>query len=400
MVDSFVAAKFGEPVLIPAHDKNSLELIDIYACTIDAKSCSALIGKLSTIAPVPRAIKHAKRIRKRRDQPGKVDVLLLPVHQEDSLEDEEEAADDPNPKTTIETTAAAATGPSFHQAPSLLPSGLLPFSALPLPPLASLLEDEGLTQGIFTVQIPRYAPHTKEDQISWGRYWPVGIQVPTKITLRDKVELLPEEITQMKRNMKIVLGMVNDQAKNGGQLGLNACLIVDPKDGTSGDDGSEIENKEQASSASAIIGSGVDETGVHPLRHAAMNAIESVADWQKKTWFSHPINKIKTLIKTDSKEEEDVKRRRLDPPTEEQQEDADVPIVDESTPYLCTGYDCYLLHEPCIMCAMALVHSRLRRVIFCRKDEEGGALGGCGLKLHSKRTLNHHYIVYHLPLLD
>ena len=69
-------------------------------------------------------------------------------------------------------------------------------------------------------------------------------------------------------------------------------------------------------------------------------------------------------------------------------------------PYLCTGYDCYVLHEPCWMCAMALVHSRLRRVVFSIPDSKHGGLGGSGHRLHAQRSLNHHYSVFHLPILD
>jgi tRNA-specific adenosine deaminase 3 len=388
--------KFGDPVLIPAHDKNSLELIDVYCCTIDPKSCSKLVGKLGTIAPL-RAIKHAKRIRKRKDQTDKLDVLLFPVHQEDSLEDEEETENGSNPSTTPFlppkiTTEAPPPSPPFHQTPSTLPSGKLPLSVLPHPSLAPLLEE--YTQSVFVVQIPRYPPHTKEDQVSWGKYWPVGIHVATKLNLRDKVTLSPEEITEMKRNMAIVMGMIDTPVKNGGRLELNACIIVDPNsDGGGGGENGEVK--------CTILGSGVDETSVHPLRHASMIAIETVADWQKKTWFSNdPKIEIDEKIPNgadNDNEEEEAKRRRLDLVEDDP---STRPVIDESTPYLCTGYDCYVIHEPCIMCAMALVHSRLRRVIFCKKDDKGGALGGCGLKLHSKRTLNHHYVVYHLPLLD
>jgi len=67
-------------------------------------------------------------------------------------------------------------------------------------------------------------------------------------------------------------------------------------------------------------------------------------------------------------------------------------------PYLCTGYDCYVVREPCAMCAMALVHSRVRRVVYCHPDPVGGALGGA-LRLHGRRSLNHHYQVYRLPEL-
>ncbi|BDA43446.1 probable inactive tRNA-specific adenosine deaminase-like p at C-terminar half [Coccomyxa sp. Obi] len=66
-------------------------------------------------------------------------------------------------------------------------------------------------------------------------------------------------------------------------------------------------------------------------------------------------------------------------------------------PYLCTGYDCYTVREPCAMCAMALVHSRVRRVIYCVPDEQFGALGGA-FRLHGQRSLNHHYQVYRCHL--
>jgi tRNA-specific adenosine deaminase 3 len=50
------------------------------------------------------------------------------------------------------------------------------------------------------------------------------------------------------------------------------------------------------------------------------------------------------------------------------------------------------------MCAMALVHSRLQRVIYCVPDARHGALGGRS-KLHAQRSLNHHYAVYSVPLV-
>ncbi|KAK9915481.1 hypothetical protein WJX75_009821 [Coccomyxa subellipsoidea] len=73
------------------------------------------------------------------------------------------------------------------------------------------------------------------------------------------------------------------------------------------------------------------------------------------------------------------------------------PQQTRSKPYLCTSYDCYTVREPCAMCAMALVHSRVRRVIFCVPDEAHGALGG-SFRLHGQRSLNHHYQVYRCQL--
>lgn len=49
------------------------------------------------------------------------------------------------------------------------------------------------------------------------------------------------------------------------------------------------------------------------------------------------------------------------------------------------------------MCAMALVHSRLRRVHYCKQDVINGALGGA-FKLHAEKSLNHHYEVFRIPI--
>jgi tRNA-specific adenosine deaminase 3 len=46
--------------------------------------------------------------------------------------------------------------------------------------------------------------------------------------------------------------------------------------------------------------------------------------------------------------------------------------------YLCTGYDIYVHREPSIFEAMALLHSRIRHVVFAVTNETDGGLGGTG----------------------
>jgi tRNA(adenine34) deaminase len=53
-----------------------------------------------------------------------------------------------------------------------------------------------------------------------------------------------------------------------------------------------------------------------------------------------------------------------------------------------TDCDLYVTKEPCPMCAGAIVHCRLRRVIFGCPDEKGGAAGGL-LNLLQHPSLNH-----------
>jgi tRNA(adenine34) deaminase len=51
--------------------------------------------------------------------------------------------------------------------------------------------------------------------------------------------------------------------------------------------------------------------------------------------------------------------------------------------------DLYVTKEPCVMCAGALVHVRMRRVIFGCDDPRNGAAGGL-LNLLQHPALNHH----------
>merc|ERR1712184_40909 len=44
--------------------------------------------------------------------------------------------------------------------------------------------------------------------------------------------------------------------------------------------------------------------------------------------------------------------------------------------YLCQDCEVVTTHEPCIMCAMALVHSRVRLVAYRTADPKFGGLGG------------------------
>lgn len=54
--------------------------------------------------------------------------------------------------------------------------------------------------------------------------------------------------------------------------------------------------------------------------------------------------------------------------------------------------DLYVTKEPCAMCAGALVHVRMRRVIFGCSDERSGAAGGV-MNLLQMPTLNHHCLI-------
>ncbi|CAG8543636.1 10423_t:CDS:2 [Ambispora gerdemannii] len=61
--------------------------------------------------------------------------------------------------------------------------------------------------------------------------------------------------------------------------------------------------------------------------------------------------------------------------------------------YLCKNYDLFVTHEPCVMCSMALVHSRIGRVFYARATPNSGGLGSI-YKIHAHSSLNHHFRVF------
>jgi len=133
----------------------------------------------------------------------------------------------------------------------------------------------------------------------------------------------------------------------------------------------------------------------HPLRHAAMCAVQRVAALHRERdgvgdAAAGPPGKRKLP----STAVEHAARR---PDLAEEPATADVGA--ESVPegkglqYLCTGYDAFLSCEPCAMCAMALVHARVRRVFFGAANPAAGALGS-RWAVHLQGSLNHHYEVY------
>lgn len=147
------------------------------------------------------------------------------------------------------------------------------------------------------------------------------------------------------------------------EIALEICTITDTKNGVLVVD----------PCMNSIVGIGFSQTDENPIKHAVMIAIDDVATrqnggaWVRSCAYSTVITRIKTKFQN----------LRFDyAPSEE-------------GPYLCTGCYIYSVNEPCITCAMALVHSRAKRVFYGAKSRIGGL--GTLCKIHCIGNLNHHY---------
>ncbi|XP_015608272.1 probable inactive tRNA-specific adenosine deaminase-like protein 3 isoform X2 [Cephus cinctus] len=268
----------------------------------------------------------------------------------------------------------------------------------------SLLEDE-----FQVIKIPKNPPRTKSQAANSAKTWPVnfhpdpGIEAVISGSIFDQ-----DQLDSIEAYMKIVIEAAKLEA-----IGNDNChgssLVVDPEDGR----------------VLAIAASKVD---LHPMWHAAMIAIDLVARLQgggtwnfcKSTENKNEISpKLKsTSIGTEIKDGIKAKRKFYeDTPVCFPESLRSIPLPESKPlwikaknkrkddgscnmesqekigPYLCTGYWVFLLREPCAMCAMALLHSRVIRIFYGIASEGSGVLGSKAI-LHSVPGLNHRYQVW------
>jgi tRNA-specific adenosine deaminase 3 len=81
-------------------------------------------------------------------------------------------------------------------------------------------------------------------------------------------------------------------------------------------------------------------------------------------------------------------------PTESGPEDAR-----NGTNYLLTSLTLFTTHEPCIMCSMALIHSRVKEVVYLYPMAKTGGCGGVAC-LPTLKGVNHRFGICHWILPD
>lgn len=180
-----------------------------------------------------------------------------------------------------------------------------------------------------TYRVPLKSPKTPSQVEEQSKIWPIAPLVITPTTPNPKDTFNDEDIIQMGEFMYKAL----EKALNSKNTQCkSACVIV---------------NKQ-----GVIVGSSSDHRDKHVLQHASIVAIHEVSKQQLE--------------------------KRSD---------------DENQDYLCKEHTAYLTHEPCIMCSMALLHSRIARVVYAVPNPTGGGLGS-RLKVHCDKKLNHSFHVY------
>ncbi|KAL9228789.1 hypothetical protein vseg_004331 [Gypsophila vaccaria] len=390
------------PPFSPTHQPT----VDVFASVIDPKMANTLVRKLNQIAPL-ETFRHVKRVRK-SSSGGKTELsVILCLAGENDVELES------MPKDVRELVNSNQLSP-------------------------------------FVTQVCKYAATKKEEWEEQCKLWPTSFHPPT-YNIEGITGFSEEDSKIVFKHMSFAVKL----AKSGGSQLANAAVIVDPSvdqiiasahDEVSSwlvcPDGNGMQSLEadkpstshgfsngSSSYQSNVIGSANDSKTLHrgvcclnpwqwseqhepssgsclwhPLRHAAMVAIEHSSARDRRLF--------PTSWKSDEISDEDVpmdnsvvgsqaKRQKRSPNNVKSSEAApmnDVPSQSDR-PYLCTGYDVYVAWEPCAMCAMALLHQRVRRIFYALPNPSTGALGSV-YRLQGEKSLNHHYAVFQVILHD
>lgn len=200
----------------------------------------------------------------------------------------------------------------------------------------------------FTVKIPSRPALTRLQFELASQHWPTSFHEDKQVTVALRGELFnSKQKTKMQNYMMIAIDMAN-QGKKQGMEAIGA-VIVDP-------------NSDQ------IIATSHDCRTHHPLQHAVMICIDLVARSQGGGCYSY----------------EKYPGCNFDFPA--------MKSTEAPQPYICTGYDLYVTREPCVLCAMALVHSRIGRAFYGTSSEDGAL--GTKFKIHTQKDLNHRFEVF------
>ncbi|KAK4425683.1 tRNA-specific adenosine deaminase TAD3 [Sesamum alatum] len=378
--------------------------VDVLASVIEPKHANTIVRKLNHIAPL-EGLRHVKRIRKTCLDGGKSQLFV------------------------ILCLASGSDGET-----NFVPEDVL-----------ELVNTYQLST--FTTKVCKHAASTKEEWEEQCKLWPTSFHPPTYNI--DGITGFSEEDSSAVFNfMKLAVCM----AKSGTSV-VNAAVIVDPSTrqviASSCDQvlscyaSTENTSRESCSSNQAEGSTKVDATKVekdpvllvkssneakqsykevrclhpwgwleqqshvgpdswHPLRHAAIVAIEKSAARDRLLF---PVNGqsadfAQEDYKVSSPADSPLKRQKINTNVkhdERMDHHRNGLQCDSTRPYLCTGYDIYFVWEPCIMCAMAIVHQRIRRVFYAFPNPNDGALGSVH-RLQGERSLNHHYAVFRVLL--
>lgn len=215
----------------------------------------------------------------------------------------------------------------------------------------------------FLVKIPATPPLTRPQFEKARKHWPTSFHEDKLITSALRGQLFT---AAQKAKIQEYMTVAVQAANTGQERGMDAvgAVIVDPE------------------SEKIVAVSHDCKNGSHPLHHAVMVCIDLVAYGQGGGAYNYDKYPACQFSSQESL----------------RNSCKAVNAKESNQPYICTGYDLYVTREPCVMCAMALVHSRISRVFYGTASADGAL--GSKYKIHYEKDLNHRFEVFKGVMLN
>ncbi|KAG6890802.1 hypothetical protein C0995_003235 [Termitomyces sp. Mi166 len=218
----------------------------------------------------------------------------------------------------------------------------------------------------YTVLVPSAPALTSISLKLKSTFWPTLFTPPRKGEA--------EEWTRGKAHwawqaMKNVVAAAHD-ARNRGELPIAAHVAVPYGKGTTVD----------SSSDTAFTAWDTRHSSAHPLRHAVINVVRKMADYQASL--------TPERMETPAGFTSSVSSGSATPVSGDAEEPRN------GANYLLTSLTMFTTHEPCIMCSMALIHSRVKEIVYLYKMSRTGGCGGSAC-LPTLKGVNHRFGIAH-----
>ena len=212
-------------------------------------------------------------------------------------------------------------------------------------------EFEEIDSRLYTVQIPLSTPLSKEEAAQHSsEYWPTIYKKhnphgPQHNAVNDAADKIRKNVGNY-----MALASFVGQATYSAGFGDSVGAVIVERNLTG------VEKVLAVAGDARFYGS-AEKDGViagNPLAHAVMRAISMVARKRRGS------NDGQSLCNPASGGDDSFVEAPVTPAEQDEYSKFKV----QADGYLCLRYEIYITHEPCIMCCMALVHSRFGKVVF------------------------------------
>ena len=237
------------------------------------------------------------------------------------------------------------------------------------------------------ITVPLLSPTSAEQAEKWSReYW------PTVYKKTNPFGPHPSIVARAEEEIRHEVGHYMDLATSAGEAvaralkGRSIGAVVVDRNSSHGSKLVALAGDGRWNTASNVAGS--DEDNV--LGHAVMRVIGLVA------------RKRQDLLKGSSGESSQEGSAVFgDEPITELERIVYATASLQAGGYLCLDLEIYLTHEPCVMCSMAILHSRFGKVIFQKQmPKTGGLTSEVGDMGGENKTLNPSYGLFWRPELN